>query len=67
MSKQVIWYNPEEKCYETGSKLDFFTKSGISKREEEYTLLYEFSATSERLAGKIINELNKVKSANYVS
>ena len=56
--KLYIWYNPEERMYQKGSKDQFDSLVTGSPNGQSFLMLYQLNELSERLAKKIIHELN---------
>ncbi|MGB3468680.1 MAG: hypothetical protein WBA74_25570 [Cyclobacteriaceae bacterium] len=53
-----IWYNPDTKCYYLGSLQEFKDLSKTCSLKEELSLLYKFKSQKDRLAQKILTQLN---------
>jgi len=59
---ELIWYNPLLEIYECGSWVRFNNLNRES--QEEYSILYETSDLTARIANKIVGELNAARSEN---
>ena len=62
---QFIWYNPDIERYQKGSREDY--DKAVNNCRQEISLMYEFTEVSARLAGKLVNELNKSSSSIRIS
>lgn len=56
-----IWYNPQNKTYQVGNEMEYNVQLASSANPEEMVILYELDEITSRLAGKIVNELNAVR------
>lgn len=56
--KTCIWYNPELKKYEKGSREEYDLMVATSLSGSDYQLLYQFDRTHSRIVYKITEELN---------
>jgi hypothetical protein len=57
-SNKLIWYNPDTKSHQWGTYGDLDTKKTESLHKEEFTILFKFNATSEKMIHQLIEELN---------
>lgn len=58
---KYIWYNPQLSFYQLGSEVDFNVEKANSKNPGEFFVLYELDELTERLADKIVRELNTAR------
>ncbi|MFT6866271.1 MAG: hypothetical protein ACJA08_001100 [Cyclobacteriaceae bacterium] len=57
----LIWYNPQLKSYQVGSKVDYETTVAHSSNADNFMILYELDELTMRLANKIVMELNSAR------
>ncbi|MEQ8237841.1 MAG: hypothetical protein RIA69_01445 [Cyclobacteriaceae bacterium] len=55
-----IWYNPNNKTYQVGNEMEYNIQRAKSNSSEDIVILYELDEVTNRLAEKIVNELNTV-------
>lgn len=58
---KIIWYNPQTKNYHLGSKMDFEIQLTTCAYPDDMMILYELDDTTERVAQKIVYELNSAR------
>ncbi|MFY0599165.1 MAG: hypothetical protein JXR03_05805 [Cyclobacteriaceae bacterium] len=57
----LIWFNPQSKDYQLGSQIDYEIQLSSCTNPEDMMVLYELDSTTERLAHKIVMELNAAR------
>ncbi len=57
-SRKLIWYNPDTNSHQWGTSEDLDSEKTMSTHKEEFTILFTFNATSEKMIGQLIEELN---------
>ncbi|MEO9476840.1 MAG: hypothetical protein ABJN36_03755 [Cyclobacteriaceae bacterium] len=57
----IIWYNPDTKNYHLGSQIDYEIQLSNSGNPADMMVLYELDDLNERLANKIVSELNAAR------
>jgi hypothetical protein len=55
-----IWYNPQDKTYQVGNEMEYNLQRAHSSSPDDIVILYELDEVTNRLAEKIVNELNSV-------
>jgi hypothetical protein len=58
---KYIWYNPQVNGYQLGTEVDFNVEKANSRNPQEMFVLYELDELTERLANKIVKELNTAR------
>ncbi len=58
---ELIWYNPDLDNYQKGSMEDFSATMAQSVNQERFSILYQFTDNSRKLADKILHSLNLVR------
>lgn len=56
---QLIWYNPEDRSYHTGGKLDYEIQLAVSRNRNDFYILDKLENWEARVADKIVQRLNK--------
>lgn len=57
----IIWYNPSSKEYQLGSQIDYEIQLASCMNPNDMMVLYELDESTERLAHKIVWELNAAR------
>ena len=55
---KMIWFNPEDKCYHEGMKVDYDVQLSLSAHKSEFMIMHQFEEGMEHLAPKIVHRLN---------
>ena len=58
VSTGVIWYNPIMKEYQHGSWASYSNAAQAEREGYEFEVLYEMDGLTNKLASKIVKELN---------
>lgn len=59
----LIWYSPQSIAYVVGTQFEFEIERANCPTPEDVLVLYELDELPERLAEKIVNELNAARTA----
>ena len=55
----LIWFNPEERSYHTGDKVDYDVQKSLSRFDKDFMILDRLEEGKMKLAMKIVNRLNQ--------
>jgi len=55
----LIWFNPDEKAYHSGARVDLEVQMSLSRNRDQFDVLDRLEDANPRLAEKIVNRLNK--------
>ena len=56
---KLIWFNPEDRSYHEGQKIDYEVQLSLSGLKSEFMIMHQFEEGMDHLAGKIVSRLNK--------